>query len=247
MITTSSLATGWPKLTSLHLDTPNKIGVLGGTFDPPHLGHLKLATHFAKVLHLDVLLLIPNGQPWQKGVDITPAEIRLQLTEAAGIDLARAFLYLGLPTHIGVDRIEIDRSGPSYAIDTAKALRSRYGADASLTWLMGADSLLNLPSWNSWDQLLSFVNFAVASRPHHDLSSEISPEIEVLLRQHQSIDTDALEKTPFGRIYLDNSLSVDLSSTHLRNQLKSSARSSIASEHIPAHVVEIITNLGLYS
>ncbi|OZA74173.1 adenylyltransferase/cytidyltransferase family protein, partial [Polynucleobacter sp. 39-46-10] len=100
-------------MSSAHLDTPKKIGILGGTFDPPHLGHLKLATHFAKVLRLDALLLIPSGEPWQKNSDITPAELRLKLTEAAGIDLARAFLYLKIPTQIGVDRIEIDRAGPS--------------------------------------------------------------------------------------------------------------------------------------
>ena len=75
------------------MNTIKKIGILGGTFDPPHVGHLKLATHFAKLLSLDALLLIPSGEPWQKGSSITPADIRLQLTEAAGIDLARAFLY----------------------------------------------------------------------------------------------------------------------------------------------------------
>ena len=233
-------------MTSEHLDTPKKIGILGGTFDPPHLGHLKLATHFAKVLHLNALLLIPSGEPWQKDSGITPAEIRLQLTEAAGIDLARAFLYLQIPTQIGVDRIEIDRAGPSYAIDTVKALRERFGPDVSLTWLMGADSLQNLPSWNSWDQLLGFVNFAVASRPHHELSAEMSPKIEALLANHRCADPDTLEKSRFGRIYLDNSLSVDLSSTELRKQLKSTSRGAIASEHIPSHALEIITNLGLY-
>jgi nicotinate-nucleotide adenylyltransferase len=228
------------------LDTPKKIGILGGTFDPPHLGHLKLAAHFAKVLHLDTVLLIPSGAPWQKDIGITPAEIRLQLTEAAAVDLAKAFLYLKIPTQIGVDRIEIDRAGPSYAIDTAKALRARFGVGVNLTWLMGADSLVNLPSWNSWDKLLGFVNFAVASRPQHALSSEINPEITALLDQHQCIDTDTLENSPFGRIYIDNSLSVDLSSTELRKQLKSASRSDIASEHIPSHALEIITNQGLY-
>ena len=228
------------------MDTPKKIGILGGTFDPPHLGHLKLATHFAKVLHLDVLLLIPSGEPWQKDSGITPAEVRLQLTEAAGIDLARAFLYLQIPTQIGVDRIEVDRAGPSYAIDTAKVLRERFGPDVSLTWLMGADSLLKLPTWNSWDQLLGFVNFAVASRPRHEFSGQMGPEIKALLEKHQCNGTDALEKSPFGRIYLDNSLSVDLSSTELRNQLKSPSRCDIASDHIPSHALEIITNLGLY-
>lgn len=233
-------------MTSPHLDIVKKIGILGGTFDPPHLGHLKLATHFSKLLHLDELLLIPSGEPWQKESGITSAQLRLQMTEAAGIDLATAFLYLGVPTHVGIDRMEIDRTGPSYAIDTAKVLRERFGADASLTWLMGADSLLNLPSWNSWDQLLSYVNFAVASRPHHALSTEMNPKIEALLAKHQCIDSNTLEKSQFGRIYLDNSFSVDLSSTQLRDQLKSSARSTIASEHIPAHALEIITNLGLY-
>ena len=130
------------------------IGILGGTFDPPHVGHLKLASHFAKALHLDQLLLIPSGEPWQKNSGITSANTRLQLTEAAGIDLARAFLYLKIPTQVGVDRIEIDRAGPSYAIDTVKALRERYGADARLTWIMGVDSLLNLHTWNSWQELM---------------------------------------------------------------------------------------------
>lgn len=233
-------------MTSRDLVTPQKIGILGGTFDPPHLGHLKLATHFSKLLHLDTLLLIPSGEPWQKDSGITSAEIRFQLTEAAGIDLARAFLYLQIPTQIGIDRIEIERAGPSYAIDTAKALRERFGPSANLIWLMGADSLLNLPSWNSWDQLLHYVNFAVASRPHHEISVPMSPEIESLLAKHACADSNTLENSVFGGIYLDESLSIDLSSTELRNQLKSSSRGATASEQIPSHTLEIITNLGLY-
>ena len=231
---------------SAHLDTPKKIGILGGTFDPPHLGHLQLAIHFSKLLHFDELLLIPSGEPWQKGSDITPAEIRFQLTEAAGNDLAKAFLHLKIPTQIQVDRMEIDRAGPSYTLDTAKVLRERFGSQISLTWLMGVDTLLNLPTWNSWDQLFSYVNFAVASRPQHELSLEMGHEVRSLLSQHLTNDASALEISPFGLIYLDNSLAVDLSSTELRNQLKSAARSDIASEHIPSHALEIITNLGLY-
>jgi nicotinate-nucleotide adenylyltransferase len=233
-------------LSAINLANPNKIGILGGTFDPPHLGHLKLATHFAKILHLDELMLIPSGEPWQKESSITPAELRFRMTEAAGIDLAIEFLNLNIPTKISTDRIEMNRAGPSYTLDTAKALKERFGSQVSLTWLMGVDTLLNLPTWKSWDQLLSYVNFAVASRPHHELSTEMNPEIEALLAKHQCIDSNTLEKSRFGRIYLDNSLSVDLSSTQLRDQLKSSARSTIASEHIPAHALEIITNLGLY-
>ena len=223
-----------------------KIGILGGTFDPPHVGHLKLATHFAKLLHLDALLLIPSGEPWQKGSCITSAEMRFRLTEAAGVDLARAFLYSKISTQVGIDRIEIDRAGPSYAIDTVKALRERFGIDASLTWLMGADSLVALPSWNSWEKLSQYVKFAVASRPHHDLKKQISTEVSQFLEEHQTKDATALEKCAAGLIFIDESLNVDLSSTELRDRLKSSSRSTIASEQIPTHTLEIITNLGLY-
>ena len=233
-------------MSPLLLNTLQKIGVLGGTFDPPHVGHLRLATHFAKLLHLDAVLLIPSGEPWQKGTGITPAEIRFKLTEAAGKDLVRAFLYLKIATQVGIDRIEIDRAGPSYAIDTVKALRERFGANASLTWLMGVDSLIALPSWNSWDKLSQYVNFAVATRPHHDLKGQYNPEVNQFLKDHQTKDAAALENSTAGLIYVDESLNIDLSSTELRDRLKSSSRGTIASEQIPTHTLECITNLGLY-
>ena len=210
------------------------------------MGHLKLASHFAKVLHLDELILIPSGESWQKGSDITPAEIRLQLTQAAAIDLAKAFLDLQISTQIGVDRMEMDRAGPSYTIDTVQALRERFGPQTSLTWLMGADSLIQLPTWDSWKELFKYINLAVASRPHFDLAAQMSPEIEELLGTHQINAPAALENSPAGLIYINESLSVDLSSTELRNHLKTSSRGQIASEQIPAHTLEIITKLGLY-
>ena len=228
------------------MSTTQKIGILGGTFDPPHIGHLKLASHFAEILQLDELLLIPSGEPWQKGSDITPAEIRFQLTKAAAKDLARAFLYLKIPTRIGVDRIEIERAGPSYSIDTAKSLRERFGPKASLIWLTGVDSLINLPTWNSWRDLFKYMNFAVTSRPHYNLNAEMSTEIQELLKVHQIMDPAALEKQASGLIYIDESLSVDLSSTELRKRLKTPARGQIESEEISSHTLQIITNLGLY-
>jgi nicotinate-nucleotide adenylyltransferase len=228
------------------LSTVKKIGLLGGTFDPPHIGHLKLAIHFAKLLNLDELLLIPSGEPWQKGSDITAADIRFQLTEAAGIDLARALLYLKIPTQIGIDRLEIERAGPSYSIDTAKSLRERYGPKANLIWLTGVDSLIHLPTWNAWQDLFHYMNFAVASRPNYELATEMSPEIRKILLERQTQDLSALETTPYGLIYIDESLSVDLSSTDLRNRLKTSDRNLIEPDQIPSHTLQIITNLGLY-
>jgi nicotinate-nucleotide adenylyltransferase len=228
------------------LSTIKKIGILGGTFDPPHIGHLKLASHFAKLFHLDELRLIPSGEPWQKGSDITPAEIRFQLTQAAGIDLSRVLQYLKIPTQVSIDRIEIERAGPSYSIDTAKSLRERYGSETSLIWLTGVDSLIHLPSWNSWQDLFNYMNFAVARRPNYDLLTEMSPEISKALEKHQTLDLHSLEITPHGLIYIDETLSVDLSSTDLRNRLKTSDRNLIESDQIPSHTLQIITNLGLY-
>ena len=228
------------------MNTLKKIGILGGTFDPPHLGHLKLASYFASKLGLDELLLIPSGQPWQKDSGITAAKVRLQLTEAAAIDLARAFLYRQIPTQIGVDRIELDRAGPSYSIDTAKALRERYGSDVSLIWLVGADSLIGLSSWFSWRELFNYVHFAVASRPQFDLDTELNPEIVDLLQQRQTADPKELGERSAGLIYIDSGLAVDLSSTELRKHLLSPTRNSIAKEQIPSHALEIITKLGLY-
>lgn len=232
-------------MSTTEISSRKRIGILGGTFDPPHVGHLKLATHFAKLFHLDTLLFVPSGEPWQKGAGITSAQTRYQLTEAAGIDLARAFLYLKIPTQIGIDRIEIDRAGPSYAIDTVKALRDRFGGDASLIWLMGADSLNSLPSWNSWNELPNYVNFAVASRPHHELETNGNTKVKELLLNHQTMDPSALENQAFGLIYIDETLAVDLSSTKLREQLKT-ARNSIEAEAIPSQTLKLIHNLGLY-
>ena len=162
------------------------------------------------------------------------------------MDLARAFLYLNISTQIGIDRIEIERAGPSYAIDTAKALRERFGSEVSLTWLMGADSLISLPTWNSWQDLIGQVNFAVASRPNHDLDSETPPAVKALLAKHQIQDPSALENSAYGLIYIDNKLSINLSSTELRKRLKSGPQRPLESEQIPSHALEIITNLGLY-
>ena len=228
------------------MSTTKKIGILGGTFDPPHIGHLKLASHFAKRFHLDELLLIPSGEPWQKGSDITPAEIRFQLTQAAAIDLTRALRYRQIPTQVGIDRIEIDRSGPSYAIDTVKALRERYGAQASLIWLMGADSFIQLPTWNAWKDLIRYVNFAVASRPQYDLQTELNPAVVHLLQSHQTRQVSALESQASGLIYIDDSLAIDLSSTELRLQLRQSKSRPLSTDQIPSSTLQIITNLGLY-
>lgn len=227
---------------------PKKIGVLGGTFDPPHWAHVRLAAHFASVFELDQLLLIPSGQPWQKNAEITSAEIRHQLTLAAAKALARVLCDTGIATRIAVDRMELDRPGPSYAIDTATEIRQRFGADACIIWLMGSDSLMHLDTWHDWQRLLEQVHLAVASRPGSPFHIDTSP-LGQWIQGHQTPNAHDLENKPSGFIYLDRHLDIDLSSTLLRQRLKEKTpdRQGLLAEQIPPEVLAEVVNLGLYS
>lgn len=227
---------------------PKKIGVLGGTFDPPHWAHLRLAAHFAKLFQLDQLLLIPSGHPWQKSAAITPPDIRYALTLAAVKALSRLFCDEGIATKIAVDRIELDRQGLTYAIDTAVELRQRYGSNARIVWLMGSDSLMRLDTWQHWPELLKNVHLAVASRPGTPLRIAAS-ELGQFIQEHQTHDALDIELAPCGSIYLDNTLKIDLSSTLLRERLSQHGanQQGLFAEQIPKEVLAEIANLGLYS
>ena len=140
---------------------PERIGLLGGTFDPPHAGHLAAARACRDVLGLDRLLLVVANHPWQKAPQrrISPAEDRLAMVEAAveGID--------GLE----VSRTEIDRGGPSYTVETVEALRSEARqagrAEPEVFVIVGADLVESLPTWERVDELAQMVTLVVVSRP----------------------------------------------------------------------------------
>jgi nicotinate-nucleotide adenylyltransferase len=128
-----------------------RVGVFGGTFDPPHDAHLALAHAALDALRLDEVRWIPAGQPWQKTRAITPAAHREAMVRLA-MD--------GEPRFV-LDRIELEREGPSYTLDTVRALRSR----GELFLVIGADQYAGLPTWHGWQELLGLVTLAVANRP----------------------------------------------------------------------------------
>lgn len=131
------------------------IGLLGGSFDPVHNAHLALARAALDQLGLGQVRWIPVGEPWWKpGVELAPAQHR-----AAMVELAIA----GEPRFV-LDRIEIERGGPTYTIDTVHALRQRH-PDARFTLIVGRDQFASLPRWQAWQELSSEVDFAVADRP----------------------------------------------------------------------------------
>jgi nicotinate-nucleotide adenylyltransferase len=138
-------------------DPSTRIGILGGTFDPPHVGHVAAAGAVIQRLGLDRLLLVVANDPWQKSGqrDISPAEDRYALTEALAAEIPGA----------EASRLEIDRGGPSYSVDTAEELRATAGAPIELFLVVGADLVPELGSWHRSEELQRLVTLAVVSRP----------------------------------------------------------------------------------
>ena len=143
----------------LRFEPNERVGALGGTFDPLHRAHLYLADTAAQALELDRLILIPAGDPWRKrDRDVTPAEHRLAMTKAA-VEERKGGLE--------VTDMEVRRDGPTYTLDTVRELRDR-GAK-QLWWIMGADAVLDLPNWHKPNEILTCARIAAAVRPGAEL------------------------------------------------------------------------------
>ena len=221
------------------------IGILGGTFNPPHWGHLRLAEHFSRVLQLDHIIWMPAGQPWQKSSDITPAKHRLAMSEYAIETLHDLFVDHHIYTKIEISTLEMAREGPSYAIDTAKEIRALYGPETSITWLMGADSWANIKTWHQWPELPNFVHLAVASRPETDLSGANQANSSVFADK-QTSDPQLLQLNPLGHVLFDQSLQINLSSSALRDGFYNNASWDELADAIPPLVLDYIEAKGLY-
>ena len=135
---------------------PLRLGLLGGTFDPVHIGHLVAALEARQALHLDRVLMVVANDPWQKSTTrgITPAEDRYAVVCAAveGVEGVEA------------SRIDLDRGGPSYMVDTVRQLRAEPGADLEVFLLVGADVAAGLDTWHRVDELRPSVRLVVIER-----------------------------------------------------------------------------------
>lgn len=138
---------------------PRRIGVFGGTFDPPHLAHLVVAVEVRDVLELDVVLLVVANEPWQKvGTrDITPAPIRLEMVRAAVCD----------EPGLEASDLEIARGGPSYTVDTLEELERREPG-AELFVVLGADAVAGLDRWHRYRDLLGMCRVVSVGRPSEE-------------------------------------------------------------------------------
>jgi nicotinate-nucleotide adenylyltransferase len=148
-----------------------RLGVMGGTFDPVHHGHLVAASEVASVFDLDEVVFVPTGRPWQKTHrEVSPAEHRYLMTVIATASNPR----------FTVSRVDIDRPGPTYTIDTLHELRSQRPA-ADLFFITGADALQQIIGWKNSDELFSLAHFIGVTRPGHALSGAGLPPDRVSL------------------------------------------------------------------
>jgi nicotinate-nucleotide adenylyltransferase len=145
---------------------------MGGTFDPIHHGHLVAASEVAHIFSLDEVIFVPTGRPWQKeSRQVSPAEDRYLMTVIATASNPR----------FSVSRIDIDRPGPTYTIDTLRELRAERGTDAELFFITGADALSRMMSWQNVDELFQLAHFVGCTRPGHRLSVQGLPQDVVSL------------------------------------------------------------------
>jgi nicotinate-nucleotide adenylyltransferase len=199
-------------------DRPERIGILGGTFDPPHAGHVAAGRAAVETLGLDRLLLVVANDPWQKSGrrTVSPAEDRFALTEALAADIPRA----------EASRLEIDRGGPSYSVETAEAVlaANRAAGDPApdLYLVVGADLVPELETWMRPADLERLVTLAVVSRPN-------SPAPVV----------------PAGwRVVRVDGPAVDVSSSEVRERL---AAGGSVEGLVPAGVIRCIRRRDMYA
>jgi nicotinate-nucleotide adenylyltransferase len=149
-----------------------RLGVMGGTFDPIHHGHLVAASEVQFWFHLDEVVFVPTGQPWQKpDQKVSPAEDRYLMTVIATAS----------NPGFSVSRVDIDRPGPTYTVDTLRDLRSLRGPEWELYFITGADALEQILSWRNLDELFELAHFVGCTRPGHTLSDAGLPEGKVTL------------------------------------------------------------------
>ena len=152
-------------------ETPTRVGIMGGTFDPIHHGHLVAASEVAALFDLEEVIFVPTGAPWQKTErQVSPAEHRYLMTVIATASNPRFW----------VSRVDIDRPGPTYTIDTIRDIQSqRPGAE--LYFITGADALGQILSWKDAEQTLRLARFIGVTRPGYELSDAHLPIDSVTL------------------------------------------------------------------
>lgn len=195
-----------------------RLGVMGGTFDPIHNGHLVAASEVADLFGLDEVMFVPTGQPWQKERHVTAAEDRYLMTVIATASNPR----------FSVSRADIDRGGPTYTTDTLRDLRGTF-PNSELYFITGADALASILTWQGWEELFGLAKFIGVSRPGYDLTD--------------THITEAVDRLPEDALRLVEVPALAISSTDCRR--RASAGRPIW-YLVPDGVVQYVAKRNLY-
>ncbi len=203
------------------------IGIMGGTFDPVHYGHLRPAIDVANTLGLDHVRLIPSAQPPHRDAPVANAKQRLTLLQLA----------TKAAPELDVDDRELMRDGPSYTIDTLKSLRTDF-PENPLYLLLGTDAFLGLYQWHQWQDILNYANIVVMQRPQQQLA--IPEQMQTWFDAHH---TDSTEPTLAGNVLTVPVTQLAISATQIRGLLERGASPQFL---LPDSVIQLIEMLGLY-
>ncbi|GLZ39662.1 nicotinate-nucleotide adenylyltransferase [Actinokineospora sp. NBRC 105648] len=168
-----------------------RIGIMGGTFDPVHHGHLVAASEVAGRFELDEVIFVPTGLPWQKGAGVSDAEDRYLMTVIATASNPR----------FSVSRVDIDRTGVTYTVDTLRELGAKY-PDDDLFFITGADALEQILSWHRVEELFTLAHFVGVTRPGYQLADNHLPSGSVSLIEVPAMaisSTDCRTRVAAGR------------------------------------------------
>ena len=182
------------------------IGILGGTFDPIHYGHLRTALDVQQALSLDEVRFIPCGEPPHRNKPLAESLQRLSMVRAAIAGQAK----------FTVDDREIRRKGPSYMVDTLASLKQDF-KDKSLCLILGSDAFNGLDQWHQWQQVFDFANVVVMRRPVVDGQATLNKRVFTQVK-HRLLDKDALKKKHNGGVCFIPVTQLDISATVIRQQ-----------------------------
>ena len=212
------------------------IGIIGGTFNPVHNGHLQFAQDFSSRFKLDEVRLIPCALPAHRELPEVSGELRLNLLELAALD----------KTKLSVDACEVQAAKlsnkPSYTINTLRSIRSALGEKCVIYFAMGVDAFESFESWHQWQDILKLVNIVVVERPGYCSQVLFSSANKQWL---SSVETEFKgHEAAFGRVYLQTLSLLDISSTSIRKQL---FEGKSVKHLLPDKVAQFIQEQQLYS
>jgi nicotinate-nucleotide adenylyltransferase len=209
-------ATGLARSPGSDPNQRHRLGVMGGTFDPIHHGHLVAASEVASRFRLDEVVFVPTGQPWQKvDRDVSAAEDRYLMTVIATASNPR----------FSVSRVDVDREGPTYTVDTLRDIREERGGDVDLYFITGADALTQILTWHKVDELFDLAHFVGCTRPGVEL------------------DTTVIDQLPADRVTVMEIPALAISSTACRGRVH---QLDPIWYLVPDGIVQYIAKRGLY-